>query len=121
MGGPMTSERAERRRHVRRAVADLGWSRAARLRPGLEAAVMDLSHGGARVETGTRLRPGMKTVLQLTTTDGESRVSGEVVRAWVSAIHADRGVLYSGALRFDQAMALPDEIEARQRAQVRSR
>lgn len=121
MGGPMTSGRVERRRHVRRPVADLGWSRAARLRPGLEAAVMDLSLGGARVETGTRLRPGMKAVLQLTTTDGESRVSGEVVRAWVSAIHADRGVLYGGALRFDRAMARPDGVDARQGTQVQSR
>ena len=98
----------ERRRHVRRAAADLGWLRAARLRPGLEAMLADVSPGGALVETGTRLRPGMKTVLQLTTADGESRVSGEVVRAWVSAIQPDRGVIYRGALRFDRAMAPPD-------------
>lgn len=117
----MTTGRAERRRHARRPGAALGWLRVARLRPGLEAVLTDLSSGGARLETATRLRPGMKTVLQLSTTDGELRASGEVVRAWVSAIPPDRGVLYQGALRFDRAMALPDVVDARQPDQVQSR
>lgn len=104
----MTSGRAERRRHARRPAAELGWLRSARLRPGLEAVLTDLSHGGALVETTTRLRPGMKTVLQLTTTAGELRAPGEVVRAWVSAILPDRGVVYRGAVRFDRPMEPPE-------------
>ena len=121
MGDPMTSGRTERRRHVRRPGADLEWLRAARLRPGFEAVLTDVARGGALVETPTRLRPGLKAVLLLTTTDGELRASGEVVRAWVSAIPPDRGVLYRGALRFDQPMSLPGGIDARQRGQVQSR
>lgn len=104
----MTSRRVERRRHVRRLAADLGWLRAVRLRPRIEVVLMDLSAGGALVETATRLRPGMKTVLQLTTRNGELRAFGEVVRAWVSAIPPDRGVLYRGALRFDRPIDLPE-------------
>ena len=104
----MTGGRAaERRRHVRRPATDLAWLRAARLRPGLDAAVVDLSPGGALVETATRLRPRMKTVLQLTADGGEVRVPGEVVRAWVSAIASGRGILYRGALRFDRPADLP--------------
>ncbi len=104
----MTSGRAvERRRHVRRPAADLGWLEAARLRPGLGVVLVDLSPGGALVETATRLRPGTKTALQLTVSDGDLRVSGEVVRAWVSAIGRERGILYRGALRFDRPMDLP--------------
>ena len=58
MGAPMTSRRVdERRRHGRRAAADLAWLRAVRLRPGLDAALVNLSPGGALVETETRLRP----------------------------------------------------------------
>ena len=121
MGGPMTNGRTERRRHVRRPAADLGWLRGTRLRPGLEAVPTDLSCGGALVETTTRLRPGMKTVLVLTTTDGELQAPGEVVRAWVSAIAPDRGVLYRGALRFDRPMTLPEEIDARRQGEVPSR
>ena len=121
MGGAMTSRGAERRRHLRRSGADLGWVRAARLGPGLDAVLTDLSRGGARLETATRLRPGMKTVLRLSTADGELRASGEVVRAWVSALPPGRGVLYEGALRFDRAMALPDAIDLRPPGQVKAR
>ena len=49
----------------------------------------------------------MKTVLQLTGSGGDLKVSGEVVRAWVSAIVPQRGVLYRGAMRFDRRMDLP--------------
>ena len=108
MGAPMTSRRAERRRHVRRPAADPAWLRGARLRPGLDAALLDLSPGGALVETATRLRPGMKTLLHLKLRAGELSVPGEVVRAWVSAIEPDRGVLYRGAVRFDRPMDLPE-------------
>ena len=104
----MTSSRTERRRHVRRPGTELGWLRGVRLRPGFEAVLTDVSRGGALVETPTRLRPGLKAVLLLTTAGGELRASGEVVRAWVSAIPPDRGVLYRGALRFDRPMTLPE-------------
>ena len=104
----MTSRRAERRRHVRRPAADPAWSRKARLRPGLDATLLDFSPGGALVETATRLRPGMKTVLHLKLRNGELRGAGEVVRGWVSAIQPDGGVLYRGAMRFDRPMNLPE-------------
>lgn len=104
----MTGGRAERRRHVRRPAGDLAWLRAARLQPGLEAVLVDLSPGGALVETSTRLRPGMKTVLLLKTRDGELRASAGVLRAWVSRILPDRGILYGGALRFDRPIDLPE-------------
>ena len=108
MDAPMTHRPAERRRHVRRPAADLGWFRGARLRPGLDAALLDFSPGGALVETAVRLRPGIKTVLHLKTRDGELRAPGEVVRAWVSAIQPNRGVRYGGALRFDRPIDLPE-------------
>ncbi len=108
MGAPVTGGRTvERRRAARRPAADLAWVRAARLRPGHGAVLIDLSSGGALVETPTRLRPGMKTVLQLTGSGGDLKVSGEVVRAWVSAIVPHRGVLYRGAMRFERRMDLP--------------
>lgn len=108
----MTTGRVERRRHPRRPAAELGWLRATRLRPGLEAVLMDLSSGGALVETTTRLRPGMKTVLHLKLPDGELQAPGGVVRAWVWAILPNRGLLYRGAVRFDRPMASPKGTEA---------
>lgn len=104
----MTGGRAERRRHRRRPAGDAAWPRAARLQPGLEAVLVDLSPSGALVETATRLRPGMKTVLVLKTRDGELRAPAGVLRAWVSRILPDRGILYRGALRFDRPIDLPE-------------
>ena len=106
----MTSGRtADRRRDVRRPAAELVRLRAARLRPGLDAVVIDLSSGGALVETAARLHPRMKTVLQLTAGACEVRAAGEVVRAWVSAVPPGGGILYRGALRFDRPTVLPTE------------
>lgn len=104
----MTGGRVERRRDPRRLAADLTWLRAVSLRPGLEALLVDISPGGALVETTIRLRPGMKTVLRLSTTESELRASGEFVRAWVTAILPDRGLVYRGAVRFDSPMDLPE-------------
>ena len=106
----MTGARVERRRHPRRLAADLAWFRAVRLRPGLEAVLVDLAPGGALVETATRLRPGMKTVLQLSTPASELRARGEFVRAWVSAILPDGGLLFRGAVQFDPPMDLPERV-----------
>ena len=106
----MTGGRGERRRHRRRPAGDTAWLRAARLHPGLEAVLVDLSPGGALVETSTRLRPGMKTVLLLKTRDGELRAPAGVLRAWVSRILSDRGIRYRGALRFDRPIELPERV-----------
>ena len=103
----MTAGRADRRRHLRRLAGDTTWLRGARLQPGLEAVLVDLSPDGALVETANRLRPGMKTVLVLKTRDGEVRAPAGVLRAWVSRILPDRGILYRGALRFDRPIDLP--------------
>ena len=50
----------------------------------------------------------MKTVLRLSTTDGELQAPGEFVRAWVTAILPDRGLVYRGAVRFDPPLDLPE-------------
>ena len=68
---------------------------------------MNLSAGGALVETPTWLRPGARTVLRLTGVSGSWTVSGSVSRSWVAAIEPEHGVVYRGALVFDEALDLP--------------
>ena len=97
----------DRRRTVRRSRAELVWLRGLRLRPGLEVALLDLSAGGALVETRSRLRPGGRAVLRLTSASGSWNVSGEVLRSWVAALEPERGVVYRGALVFDEALECP--------------
>ena len=98
----------ERRRAIRKRRAELPWLRGLRLRPGLDVALVNLSAGGALVETPTRLRLGARTALRLTGTAGSWTVSGHVSRSWVATVAREHGVLYRGALVFDEAIDLPD-------------
>ncbi len=96
----------DRRRAIRKNRAELSWLCGLRLRPGLDVALVNLSAGGALVETPTRLRPGGRTVLRLTGAAGSWTVSGCVLRSWVAAIEPEHGVVYRGALVFDEALDL---------------
>ena len=96
----------DRRRAVRKKRVELPWLWGLRLRPGLDVALVNLSAGGALVETPTRLRPGARTVLRLTGAAGNWTVSGSVSRSWVAAIDPEHGVVYRGALVFDTALNL---------------
>ena len=98
----------DRRRAIRKQRAELSWLLGLRLQPGLEVALVNLSTGGALVETPTRLRPGVRAVLRLTDAAGSWTVSGLVSRSWVSALAREHGVVYRGAVVFDEAIDLPD-------------
>ncbi len=103
----------ERRSSPRRSGAKCAWLVAARLRPGRDISVLDLSSGGALVEAGVRLLPGAPFVLQLVGADGWCpSIRGTVLRCHVSALDPSTGVRYRAALAFDRALPLPDEFPA---------
>lgn len=79
------------------------WPRLALLRPGLEVALVNVSAGGALVESRTRLTPGAKTELQLF---GPSRrsVRGRVERCRVANLEPLR---YEGAIVFEASLDFP--------------
>jgi hypothetical protein len=79
------------------------WHRCAMLRPGQEIVVLNLSRGGALVESPTRLVPGTRTELQLFG-DLRRSVRGRVERCRVSCLEPLR---YEGAIVFDHALELP--------------
>lgn len=60
----------ERRREPRAPADVLGFAVEGVLRPGLDVAVVDLSHRGARVEGGAGCRPGARTEISLATNEG---------------------------------------------------
>ena len=73
-----------------------------RLRPGRVARVVDLSAGGALIETDWRLMPGVRVELQL----GDPTVftvGGRVLRCYVARLQRDQ-IQYRGALAFDQCL-----------------
>jgi hypothetical protein len=102
-------EMAERRSSPRRSSAQCAWLIAARLRPGRDVQVLDLSSGGALVEAGVRLLPGAPVVLHLVGDGGAHTIRGIVLRCYVSALDRCAGVRYRAALAFDQSFRIPDD------------
>jgi hypothetical protein len=76
------------------------WLPSAILRPGVDVLVLNLSGGGALIESSSRINPGIRTELQLL---GESRrtVRGRIDRCSVAALNPVR---YRGAIVFDERL-----------------
>lgn len=99
--------RDERRSSHRQPGRDCGWLALARLRPGLELIVLDLSPGGALVEVPARLLPGANVELQLTAPGWRWLGGARVLRCQVSALLPEHGVRYRAALQFDHPLTPP--------------
>ena len=91
-------DRRRTRRHNR--VEDHGIV-SARVRPGREASVVDVSAGGALVETQHRLLPGTAVELYLETPQQRATVRGRVLRCAVARLRSS-SVCYRGAISFDR-------------------
>jgi hypothetical protein len=76
-----------------------------RLRPGRTAQIIDVSPGGALVETDWRLLPGTRVELQLGDPVTVHRVKGRIVRCHVALLDRER-VRYRGGLAFEEQLPL---------------
>jgi hypothetical protein len=98
--------RADRHQHERRrtrrrhTVTDHGIV-SARVRPGRDVALIDISAAGALVESAQQLSPGSPVELQLATEEQNTVVRGRVLRCSVTGLHA-AGIRYRGAVGFDR-------------------
>lgn len=72
-----------------------------RVRPGHRAEIVDVSAGGALIETTYRLLPGTSVELHVETDTRNTRVRGHVLRCAVVRVRPT-AVCYRGAIRFDQ-------------------
>ena len=75
----------------------------ARLRPGRTAHIVDVSAGGALIETDWRLLPGIRVEMQLGEPVPLFRVAGRVIRCHVALLDRER-IRYRGALMFDEQL-----------------
>ena len=90
----------DRRGAVRGPAAHFGMATPAVLRPGVTVAIVELSTGGALVESAAPVRPGASTELGLDGVDGRRRaVAARVVRCWIAALDPLR---YRCAVRFER-------------------
>jgi len=76
----------------------------ARLRPGRTAQVVDLSAGGALIETDWRLLPGSRVELRFGQPSAAIHVAAKILRCHVAVVDRER-IRYRGALSFEQRMS----------------
>lgn len=90
----------ERRATIRLRPADTSWRPDALLRPGQEVLVIDLSCGGALLESPSRMSPGARAELQLI---GDAR---RLVRGRIDRCHVVRldPLCYRGAMVFEHPL-----------------
>jgi hypothetical protein len=95
---------ADRRRSRRRRLLDEHGITAVRVRPGCDAAVIDVSAGGTLVESPHRLMPGSSLDVQLLVRNRRIIVHSRVIRCEVSELGRS-GPIYRGALNFDRPLS----------------
>ena len=93
----------ERRASARVLALTIEGMERARLRPGRMAHIIDLSAGGALIETDWRLFPGMPVEMQLGEPVVLFRVAGRVLRCHVALLDRER-IRYRSALMFEEQL-----------------
>ena len=78
---------------------------AARIRPGHDVQVLDLSSLGALIQSTTRLAPNSRVELRFGKNGLARTIPGRIVRSYVCAIDADV-VFYRSAIAFDRMLEL---------------
>jgi hypothetical protein len=102
----LSSKRARRLR-----ASEAGVVRQARLLPGGDAVILNISNTGLLVENKSRLPIGSSVNVRV---EGSSvmGIEGHIVRSKISAIHRDGTLSYETAVEFDQPRAIDgDEAE----------
>jgi hypothetical protein len=98
----------ERRRWPRQTYVDGRLPPSARIRPGDVVTLVNLSSGGALVESGLRLRWGTRCDVEWAVDEGVISVAARVIRCFVARLDAS-AVRYRTALRFDVPVPQPAE------------
>jgi hypothetical protein len=93
----------ERRASPRVAALTMSGMERARLRPGRMAHILDVSAGGALIETDWRLLPGTRFEMQLGDPVPLFQVAGRVLRCHVALLDRER-IRYRGALMFEKQL-----------------
>jgi hypothetical protein len=77
---------------------------------GCGAHVVNISRGGILLETEVRLRPQMKILLKLVTSDGVIKMEGHILRSFVSSLN---GIpRYKSAIAFEHPFHMLDDLSA---------
>lgn len=96
----------DRRAHHRRTLAELPWLREVRLKYGPRAVLINLSVGGAQLETaGYRLNPGSTVVVEIAGDNDEPPIPSRVIRCQIVGLAPQP--TYRSALEFKRSLVMP--------------
>ncbi len=98
--------RSDRRAHKRLRDHELEWLRSARLSAGQKVSVVDLSVGGALLDSPVQLRPDSILTLEIDGRGLYKVVPFRVLRCQIGALEAGR-TIYRGACEFTSQIELP--------------
>ena len=104
----LEQKRTERRGHRRHQAHELQWLRAARLSGGHAVKIVDLSAGGALVDSPVPLRPDSILTLDIVGRGFDQSIPFRVLRCQIGALLPERPV-YRGACEFNSLIELPAE------------
>ena len=96
-----TARRHERRQACRIAGGGPRYGAGAVLRPGQAVVLVNISSRAALVESGSRLRPGLHTELQMCGTDARTRIRDRIDRCHIVRLDPLR---YHGVILFDESV-----------------
>ena len=107
VGGEQPQTMRDRRAHPRHRAADLPTILVSRLRHGPEVSLIDLSVGGALVETDVQMRPGTSLTLEIASdADSPVLVPMRVLRCEVASVRSEV-TIYRGACEFARPLPWP--------------
>ena len=116
----MTQGMSDRRLMHRHADSDAHGIVSTRVRPGHRAKLIDVSAGGALIETTHRLLPGSSIELHVETRSHRTNVRGRVLRCAIVLVRPS-WVCYRGAIGFDRHLPwLLDDSDHARDGSVRS-
>lgn len=97
--------------------AEIGASSLARLLPGGDAEVINISNTGLRIEGKNRLVVGSTVSIRIRGA-AIKRFDGRIVRSHVSTIHRDGTLSYESAIEFDRPYPVTGEVSDEDRARA---
>ncbi len=101
VGSDDTGRHHERRHECRIAGGGPRYGAGAVLRPGQAVVVVNISSRAALIESGSRLRPGLHTELQMCGSEARARVPGRFDRCQIVRLDPLR---YHGVIVFDESV-----------------
>jgi len=107
----------ERRAFPRRPASELSFLKSVKLLAGPEVRLIDVSRGGALLESVTPIPPGTRICLRLVTTDTTVLIDGRVLRSRVSCLQPGL-VRYRSAVQFEEEVALFAEDRSEEAAEA---